>query len=91
MGLDKSELNEIIKVGAIGLLLWSFLTLFRLFPLDLTIIIPILIITLIYWLVEIVLIYHFDHFIISLTTIIVYTIFSALFLFIGQLNYLVKS
>ncbi len=91
MSLEKIKLRDIIKVGAIGFLFWSFITSFRLIPLDLYIIIPFIVIALAYWLVEIGLILHFDHYLISLTTIIVYTIFSALFFFTGQIIYLFVS
>ena len=91
LSLKKTEFNDIIKVGAIGFLLWSFIALFRLFPLDVNIIIPIAIITIVYWLVEIGLILHFDHYMITLAVIIVYFSFSALFFFIRQLEYLYVS
>ena len=91
MSLQKSELRDIIKVGAIGFLLWSFIALFRSFPLDFSIIIPIAVITIVYWLVEMGILLHFDHYLILLGTIIVYTIFSALFIFIGQIDYLYVS
>ena len=91
MNWKNAELNNAIKVGAIGFLLWSFISLFRLFPLNLDIIIPIAIITIVYWLVEVGIIIHFDHYLIILATIIVYTIFSALFFFIGQIDYLYVS
>ncbi len=91
MSLNKTEINDIIKVGAIGLLLWSFIALFRSFPLDFIIIIPLAISTIVYWLVEMGFLLHFEHYLIQLATIIVYAIFSALFLFIGEINYLYVS
>jgi len=91
MSLQKAELRDIIKVGAIGFLLWSFISVFRLFPLNLDIIIPIAIITLVYWLVEVGILFHFDHYLILLAAIVVYTIFSALFFFIGETYYLYVS
>ncbi len=88
MSLKTAELNEIMKVGAIAVLFWSFISLFRSFPLDLNIIIPIATITLVYWVVEIGLIFLFDHYLVPLAAIVIYALFSTLFLFTGGTIYL---
>lgn len=91
MNWENAELSDIIKIGAIGVLLWSFISLFRLFPINYDIIIPIATITLVYWVVEVAILFRFDHYLITLPALFVYAIFSGLFFFTGQTSYLYVS
>ncbi|HUY01174.1 MAG TPA: hypothetical protein VMV49_16560, partial [Candidatus Deferrimicrobium sp.] len=87
----KPEYNNIIKFGAISFLLWSFISVFRLFPLNYEFVYAIIIISIIYIIVESLVLSRLNHYLIWIGVLITYTIFTAFFFYTSRTIFLFIS